>query len=211
MALFTDADRKRVEQAIAEVEQKTAGEIVVATVSECDDYHDLRFLYAATCAVAGAAIVHLLQPLLAVSWLLWLQIGIALVAYVAFSWPPLLRWLVPGARQEGAALRRAREAFFEHGVYKTRDRSGVLIFISELEHRVVLLGDEGIHARVQVDGWQEHVRHVVEAIRAGRPADGVHQVIRDLGTVLERDFPRREDDRDELSNRVIEERKGGQR
>lgn len=211
MAIFTDADRKRTEEAIAEVEEKTAGEIVVVTVPESDDYHDLRFLYAATFAVAGSALVHLLLPHLAVSWLLWLQIGVALVAYVAFAWPPLLRLLVPGARQEAAALRRARESFYEHGVYKTRDRSGVLIFVSELEHRVVLLGDEGIHARVQVDGWQEHVRHIVEAIRAGRPAEGVHQVIHDLGAVLERDFPRREDDRDELSNRVIEERKGGQR
>ena len=55
------------------------------------------------------------------------------------------------------------------------------------------------------------MRHIVEAIRAGRPADGVCQVIADLGAVLEREFPRREDDRDELSNRVIEEPKGGQR
>ncbi len=211
MALFSEVERKRIEEAIAEVEQQTAGEIVVVTVPESDDYHDLRFLYAAACAVAGAALVHLLQPRLGVSWLLWLQIGIALVAYAVFNWPLLLRLLVPGARQEQAALRRAREAFFEHGVYKTRDRSGVLVFISELEHRVVLLGDEGIHARVQVTGWQDHVRHIVEAIRARRPTDGVHQVIRDLGEVLSREFPRREDDRDELSNRVIEERKGGQR
>jgi putative membrane protein len=211
MALFDEAGRKRIEQAIAEVEQKTAGEIVVMTVAESDDYRDLRVLYGAAFAIAGAALVHLLQPRLGVSWLFWLQIGIAVLFYQAMRWPPLLRAFVPGARQEAAGLRRAREEFFEHGVYATRDRSGVLIFISELEHRVVLLGDEGIHARIQITGWQEHVRHIIEAIRAGRPADGVCQVLTELGAVLERDFPRRADDRDELSNRVIEEPKGGER
>lgn len=205
MALFDEAARMRIEAEIHAVEQGTAGEIVVVAVPRSDRYSDVRMLYGAACALAAAALAHLLRPEASVGLLLWLELAVFIAVFAAFAWPPLLRVLVPAARQEEAALRRARAEFFEHNVYATRDRSGVLLFLSELEHQVVMLGDEGIHARVQVSGWEAHVRHVVEAVRAGKPADGVCQVITELGSVLAAQFPPRPDDRDELPNTVKEE------
>jgi putative membrane protein len=58
---------------------------------------------------------------------------------------------------------------------------------------------------VQISGWQQHVQHVVSAIRAGRAADGVCEVIAELGQVLAAQFPPRADDRDELPNVVKQE------
>lgn len=202
MALFDPAASARIEAAIHAVEQTTAGEIVVVTVPKSDRYHDVRMLYGAACALAVAALVHVLRPDLSVGLLFWLQLLVFIAVFVAFAWPPLLRVLVPDVRLEEAVMRRAREEFLEHGVFATRDRSGVLLLLSELEHRVVLLGDKGIHERVQVSGWEEHLRHVVDAVRAGKAADGVCQVISDVGAVLARDFPPRPDDRDELPNTV---------
>jgi putative membrane protein len=207
MALFDPAASARIEAAIHAVEQNTAGEIVVVAVPKSDRYHDVRLLYGAACALAVAAGVHLLRPDLSVGLLFWLELVVFIGVFAAFAWPPLLRVLVPDARLDEAALRRAREEFLEHGVFATRDRSGVLLFVSELEHRVVLLGDEGIHERVQVSGWETHVRHVVEAVRAGKPADGVCQVIEELGAVLAQEFPPRPDDRDELPNTVKQEKR----
>jgi putative membrane protein len=184
------------------VEQRTAGEIVVVSVPRCDDYDDARLLYGAAAAIIAAAAVHWFWPALGVVWLLWLEAGVMALGWWLLGWAPLLRRLLPKARMDEAAQRRAREEFLEHNVFATRDRSGVLLLLSELEHEVVLLGDAGVHARVQTSGWQHHVQHVVSAIRAGRAADGVCEVIAELGELLAAQFPARDDDSNELSNTV---------
>jgi putative membrane protein len=205
MALLDDTARARIEAAIHDVERRTAGEIVVVSVPRSEDYADVRLLYAAACALAAAPLAHLLWPELALLWLPWLQVGVMALGWLLFGVGPVLRRLVPKARLQEAAQRRAREEFLEHNVFATRDRSGVLLLLSELEHSVVLLGDAGIHERVQTSGWEHHVQHVVRAIREGRAADGVCEVISELGVLLAAQFPPRADDRDELSNIVKQE------
>ncbi len=205
MALFDAAARARIEATIAETERGTAGEIVVLAVPASDDYHDLRLLYAGALALAAAAVAHLLSPALGVSTLLWLQIAVAVLAFFALGLRPLLRAIVPGPRALHAVERRAHEEFLIREIFATRDRTGVLLLLSELEQKVVILGDAGIHARVQSAGWQQHVSHIVSAIRAGRPADGVCEVIEALGATFAVALPPRPDDRNELPNTVEEE------
>jgi putative membrane protein len=102
---------------------------------------------------------------------------------------------------------RAELAFLEHGVFATRDRTGVLILVSTLEHRVALLGDEGIHKKLQDSGWQRHVGELAKAIKDGRAAQGVCDTLRAIGEVLIAEFPPRHDDTDELSNAVRDVRR----
>lgn len=198
MASFDDAARKRIESAIAGVEARTAGELVVRTVPACDSYNDLRLLYAAALALSLSAVAHLGWPTWPVTWLLWLQLGVGVLGWLVLGAAPLLRALVPRARIERSVRRRAREAFLEHELFATRDRSGVLILISELEHHVVILGDSGIHARMPEGAWDAHVARIVQGFRSGNAADGVCAVIAELGEVLAKNFPARADDTNEL-------------
>jgi putative membrane protein len=205
MKSFDIAAHARIESAIAEVESRSAGELVVATVPASDGYHDLRFLYAAALALSFAALVHVARPELSVTWLLWLEMGFAIVTWRVLGIGPLVRSLVPVARIEHSVQRRAREAFLEHELFATRDRSGVLILISELEHRVVILGDSGIHGCMPAGAWEAHVARIVNGFRSGQPVDGVCTVISELGSVLAEHFPARADDTNELPNKVRSE------
>jgi putative membrane protein len=90
-------------------------------------------------------------------------------------------------------------------LFATAGRTGVLIFLSVLERQVVILGDAGIHERVQTHGWQAHVDHIIAQIKKGNAAEGVCDVIARLATSLEGSAPRQSDDRDELPNTVREE------
>ena len=206
MSLFDAEGRTRIERAIAELEQRTRGEIVVLEVARAETYRDLRVLYAAAVALAGAAIVHLLAPALSIVVLLWLELGVAALLYPLLGLAPLLRALLPPARAAQAAEQRAALELLEHGVLSTRERTGVLILLCALEHRVVILGDEGIHAHVQ-EGWQAHVDRIVSAIRAGRAAEGVCEVVAELGRVFAAHLPPRDDNPNELPNAVRSEPK----
>jgi putative membrane protein len=205
MALLTQAERERIAATIAEVEQRTAAELVVVTVEHSDEYNEVRFAYALAAALLGGALGHWGWPQLSVVALLRWQCGAALAAYLLVGLTPLLRLLTPKGLKRGRVERRARLAFLDHAVFATRDRNGVLIMVSELERHVVILGDEGIHARVQIEGWRAHVAHVVAAIRSGRAGEGLCEVVRALGEVLTANFPVRPDDTNELPNDVQQE------
>jgi putative membrane protein len=198
VALFDDPGRTRIAAAVAAVERETAGEIVVVSAPRADGYHDVRAFGAFACALAVAGCVHMTVPVFAFSWVLALQLPVFLAAFALLAWPPLLRAALPLGRVRAAVERRARDELLAHGVLETRERTGVLILLCELERRVVILGDKGVHARVQHTGWEQHVAHIVAAIRAGRAADGVSEVIGELGKVLARDLPRSADDVNEL-------------
>jgi putative membrane protein len=204
MALFDSAGRQRIEAAIHDVETNTAGELVVVSVPRCDPYHDVRLIYAGAIAMGVAALVHVLHPTLAVGLLLWLEAAVAVALWFAMNIPAVLRLLLPSGPAEFRAGQRARIEFLSNRVYDTRDHTGVLILLSELEHQVVIMGDEGIYARVKAEGFQAYVDRVVAAVRAGKAADGVCEVISDLGKLLATEFPRRADDTNELSNAVRE-------
>lgn len=202
MALLDQAARERITAAIADVERGTAGEIVVAEARQSDDYSDIGLAYGAALALVGAAIAHLFWPSLSVSSMLWLQTAVLSACVLGLRAGPVLRALAPERRLRESVERCAREAFLEHELFATRERTGVLILISELEHRVVILGDVGIDRHVHAAGWAVHVERMTAAIRQGRAADGICEVTQAIGAVLAEHLPARPDDTDELANQV---------
>ncbi len=96
---------------------------------------------------------------------------------------------------------RAAEAFVAEEVFNTRERTGILIFLSVMERRVVVLGDAGIHGRIAGTEWDDLIGIVVEGIRSGRPADGLIRAIGESAALLLRHgFTIAPDDRNELGD-----------
>jgi len=202
MTVFSPQEMTRIEASIAEVERSTAAEIVVVTRKVSDSYADVRLFAAGVSALSAAAASHFVWPELSVASVLSLQLIVGLAVWLLSRLRVVLRVLVPVERRQLAVERACELEFLEHAVFETRDRNGVLIFLSELERRVAILGDKGIHARVETSGWDELVKHIVDSIHRGRACDGVCEVIARLGATLSRDAPIRADDTNELDNRV---------
>lgn len=169
------------------------------------DYGAHRIGWAAAFGMLLAAFIHLAWPLMPAMELLGAQALLFAAVYWIVSRRAVLRWVVPRQIQREATRRSAQRMFLECGVTETRDRSGILILLSELEHRVEILGDRGIHAHLGTEGWQTLVTELVGSIRRGSAADGLRAVIEKLGCELGNKFPPREDDTNELTNHVIVE------
>ena len=104
--------------------------------------------------------------------------------------------------QSADALRRARKVFDHLGMQNTAERHGVLIYLAVDDRKLAIVGDEGIHRRVG-DAYWERVRDLMIAkLREGHALDAVLAGVTEVGRVLAEHFPRRPDDRDELSNDV---------
>lgn len=203
MALLSASDAQRLEALIDYVETHTSAEIVVIEAAACGAWAALRAWLAGGLVLAAGFAIHAVCPALPAGWLLALQALGAPFAWWGASHPALLSRLIPAGPAEAAVDARARQLFAERGLYKTRERSGVLILIAELERRVSILADEGIHARLGPDEWRRDVDEIRAAIRAGRAVDGLSGVIQQLGEKLSDSFPRSDDDADELTDAVL--------
>ena len=84
---------------------------------------------------------------------------------------------------------RALQAFFSHNIHATKERTGILIMVSLLEHRVEILADTGINAKVSKDTWQEVLTGMVSKIKSNELTDGICIAVQECGEILAKDFP----------------------
>lgn len=211
--ILTEAELERIRAAVAEAERRTSGEIVPYVVERSGGYE-----VAVWRGASAAAVLAMLTAVLVLQFyhgwgLGWLYTswGMALLATVAgtagallSAYVPALRRLLAGSdRLDRRVHRRACFAFLEEEVFKTRDRTGILLFVSLFEHRIEVLGDRGINERVTPDEWVAVVDTIRRGIKQGRFADGLVEAIEMCGRLLEeKGVGIRPDDADELSDRV---------
>ena len=188
--------------AIREVESDTDGEIVLVVAHRADDYRLIPLLWALLVAFfVPWPLIWLTQ--LGPATIFLSQAVAALVLSLAFS-IPALRWaLIPPGVKRARAHEAAIHEFHAHGLTRTRHRSGVLIYVAEAEHYAEILVDTGIAGRVGPEAWRDIVAGLIEAIKAGNPASGLHEAITQVGAILAVHSPARFDDTDELPNKVI--------
>src|SRR5215218_4928766 len=204
------AELEAIRAAVAEAEQKTSGEIVPYLVEESDGYPSALWKGTALGAFAGALVAEAIY-FLGNFWggmiPLWIALpaaaggaaGFLLAAYV----PAVKRWMAGDGLLDLRTRQRAEMAFLEQEVFRTRDRTGILLFLSLFEHRVVVIGDTGINQKVEQGQWDGIVKTVAAGIRAGRPGEALVEGIRQCGELLERHgVAIQPDDRDELSNEL---------
>lgn len=210
--LFTDAERERIRDAVAQAELRTAGEIVPYVVRRSGDYDVATWRGASFLAlVAGIT-------MLSIAWLYqgwgwsWLYsawaVGLAMAAGGVIGAllslvEPLRRWLAGAVHLDTQVHRRSAVAFIEEEVFDTRDRTGILLFVSLFEHRIEVVGDAGINAKVEPGEWDEVVDLIRDGIRTRTLADGLVQAVDRCGELLHRSGVEvRHDDTDELPDDV---------
>jgi putative membrane protein len=173
-------------------------------VGESERYREAEhlgaLLGAALLAVAAALILHHVT--------IWSYIPLVCLLYLPllalFRRFPRLKLSFAGQRRQAEAVRdRALRAFYEKGLYRTREETGVLIFISLLERKVYILGDRGINEKIPPGSWQALAGELADGLRDNRSAAALCSVIAGCGAELARHFPRRADDRNELDDRIM--------
>lgn len=204
-------DIARIERAVAEAEGASEGEIVACLAARSDAY-GIAFARAALVGAATALLILVALSLLYEGWgLPWLYKpeGVATVAFAAGLAGALVvrvsagaqRAFVGRARMQRMTRLQAYRAFVEEEVFRTRRRTGVLLFVSAFEHRVELLADRGISAVVPHEMWTSVVDNLVAHLRDGKVATGFETAVAECGRILrEHGLAVPPDDSDELPN-----------
>ena len=194
-------ERTRIANAIRSAEAKTSGEIVCVLARTSSHATALPVLLAAALALALPWLLVAFTAL-TVERILLLQVAVFFALLLLLSLPRVRVALVPRKTRRAIAHRAALAQFSMRGIARTKDRSGILIFVSLAERYARIIADDGIAARVPQSEWQAAVDALVVHMRDGRIADGFVTAIDLCGAKLAAHFPHARTNVDELPDRI---------
>jgi putative membrane protein len=194
--------------AIEDIERGSAAEVVVAVRRRSAAYLHANLAIGAAAAIAGLAAMLFSAHVFALSSILVDPFVVGGIAGVVVELlPGVKRGLSPRAMRRREVLRAARATFVERGIHRTRDRSGLLVYISWLEREVALVGDAGIERVLSDDARTEAARALTTAMPAGGAA--VARELARLAPALAAGLPCRADDTNELPDAIDSDRERG--
>jgi putative membrane protein len=197
---YEPAMKKRVADAIAAIEARTSAEVMLAMRPSSGTYRHSDYLVGSLCSLTSV-LVFLFHPRemridyfaieVVVVWLLGALLSSRLSA--------LRRLFTSKKLMLDNVERSARSAFVELGVSRTRDRTGVLVYVSAFERRVVLVPDIALEPALGKK-LPALTRTLQETLDRSWDAAAFGERLEAMGPELARAFPRRSDDEDELPN-----------
>jgi putative membrane protein len=205
---FSAGDLERIKAAVRDAETKISGEIVPVFVEKSGYYTIANY----RAAIIGAAAVFMLLivfdrylPTYAVHdpmfVFIFTLIGGLLGALKAQYINPIKKLMLSQVHMDQATRKRAEAAFLEEEVFNTRQRTGIMIFISFFEHEVIVMADKGINKVVEQKEWDNIVRGMIEQIKKGKITDGIVHAINRCGELLlQKGFVITPDDVNELKD-----------
>lgn len=187
-------DRQKVTLAIKKAELLTSGEIVVIAAHQSDDYVHVPIHIATGAALAVPFLLPLLSrffPWTAVSlfWVFMTQLLVFIIVAIVLSHHPFRYWVTPKKLMRKYAHRNAATQFLAVNTHGTGGRTGILIFVSLLEHYCEVIGDTAIASKVSRQTWQSIIDEMVPHLRSGNLTEGLVHAVDRCGHELAKHFP----------------------
>jgi len=219
MAKLSKKEKEQIAAAVTKAEKNTSGEIAVVVAKQSCDYaiYELTFAVIIGLIFMVVSLIFFSKIDAFIMNCFWsssqvitpsiIGLGtfvIITIFYFLANISIVDRLIIPKSVQEEKVKERAQLSFVEYGVSKTRDRTGVLIFISNLEKKVLILADSGIAKVYPNESWEKQVNTIITGIKNNNFGTQLVKVITEIGEVLAKNFPIKEDDTNELSNHVRE-------
>lgn len=209
MSILNEHQLKNLSSVIGELEHKTSGEI--------------RLMIVKRSSVTGHVPMLLWSLLISISFLLlwfwrhefdllfwnhwWVSPAVLVASYflaivlARFGW--VQRRFTSFNDLKHQVWARAEVEFHREGLGGTSARTGILIFVSLMEHQAVVIADHGIASKVPANTWDEVVAIIIEGAKTGHWEEKLEQALRQCGALLATHFPAHVVNANELSNVVI--------
>lgn len=210
---FSEEDLDEIEKKVRLAEASVSGEIVPVFVER--SYHYPESMWIA--ALFGMIITGML--LLGIDALMgWAELflisnhiiylaamitGGFLLALASVIIPSLKRLLVSDSAKQSQVDAMARQTFLEFELFRTRQRTGILIFVSLFEHRVEILGDKGINEKVSDMDWQHIIDKMIPFLKKHQNKEAMLIAIEESKSLLLKyGFEAGPDDHNELPDHL---------
>jgi putative membrane protein len=191
-------------QAVERLEAQSSVEVVVVVAPQSGSYRELDHQNAFVAAMLLLLFaIHSPLEFAPDMLLFWLVLGYSVGLLVSSRWAGLRRLLTSPERRRMQVQAQARQTFVERRVMATRERSGLLVYLSAFERFGVFVPDLGVEAvlpRALLNDLEANwakAKNLPDFEQAVLP--GLETLIAPLAKAL----PRRDDDQNELPNEIV--------
>lgn len=215
---FSEADRRRVAEAIQHAESKTSAEIMPVIAGSSGRYDRPEDIVGLWLAIIALIAVWFLYPssrpepgswessepiVELVCLVAAVVVGFIVGAVVATRIGWLRRLFTPRKQMQEEVFGRAHQVFCDKRVYRTAGASGVLLYVSLYERMAAIVADQHvIDALGQVE-IEKACADFTRRLRERSPIDALCETAISLGQRLSAPLPRAQDDVNELSDALV--------
>lgn len=200
-------ERDNLAKVVSEVEKSTSGELRLIIVERSTSFGHVNIISALLCMFLAQLILWILrfELILDSSWYCQplTMIASGLCGWWLGRFSLIRRYLTHPKDVMEQVWGRAELEFHREGLNKTKEKTGILIFLSRAERQAVVLADQGIASKVKADIWNDVVACVVEGAKTGNLKAKLEEAIHLCGKVLSQHFPPSLDNKNELSDHII--------
>ena len=207
--ILTEQQTKELESLITQIETKTFGEIkvVIADRSSTISHVPIVIFLFSFVLLALIDIPHLQATLTGEIWWplgAWPLLSLVFARILSrYSWAQ--RTFTPKLDRLRQVESRAELEFYRQKMRATSHQTGVLLYVSLMEHVGVVLGDEEINKQVRQADWDQVIKDLIEDTRKQGLFQGLKHALVDIGDLLVRHLPLPPDQKNlnQLSNHII--------
>ena len=114
-----------------------------------------------------------------------------------------VKYKIEWHEKKNSSRELAIKEFYKLGMEKTKHRTGVLVMILFKYKKFEIIADEGINSKVDFLAWENIATELSGHFSKDNFKDGIINLLNSIGSILAREFPRNEEDIDELPNDVV--------
>lgn len=207
---LSEADLIHLEKRVSDIEQKTEAEIVPVIVRASSGYPQTQI----TLILVGLLVFTVVWEAYGINthWdAFWPSLISAVVSMLVILFgapilariPVIQRLFTVRAEELEQCWKRANIEFYENRLHQTGEAVGVLIFVSMLEHSVIVLADKKITETLPKDTWKNVVDEIVAGLKSKKMGEGMEKGLAACSDLLIKHFPVKSGDVNELPNKVV--------
>ena len=96
----------------------------------------------------------------------------------------------------------ALKHFHALGMHVTKEKTGVLIFLCLKDRAFHIVADKGIHSKIHQEYWDALAETMGRHFKSEKFCEGICFAVREIGSLLAKEFPVGDGDTNELPNDV---------
>src|SRR5438445_9663932 len=114
-----------------------------------------------------------------------------------------IRVFIQRGKLDADPLIVAQQKFQRLGMFKTRERNAVLIFVAPRAHKFAVVGDQAVHEKCGEQFWQRLVGVMREHFQNEKFSHAIVEAIREIGKLLAVHFPRTPTSSNEMPDEIV--------
>lgn len=200
--VLNESQRLEIEGAVAKAELLTNAEIVPMIVRRSTEAREGLRGFIVGVGI-GLLVCYILAEYFAIHGYSYVILSSGVLGYLASFVPGLARLMIGKASLNRASEIRAELEFSRLKMTRTKDQVGILVFVSEFDHQVVVLADEAIAKVLPSNTWDEVCGTVISGLKSKTFSENLIQAIAKMGNLCATAFPPKSVNINEMENHII--------